>query len=194
MKKRWFIVPLCALALVSVLVATAVCTDPDFTAPIPLGQEVDLVVGLNGTERANAVEKHNDKNPSVMVELRTISTNLENYFSEDVYGGCYFTGVIEKDPQLYFLLTDLSAAHKLENERVHFIEVKYTYKELSRYRDIVRTHYFDKGLREIGTDTKNNKITISVLDGTDISELSQLIPVDAYEITFISEEECPQLA
>lgn len=172
--------------LLLVLGSCGAASQPDFTAVPELGQQVDLVAGLSEEERDAAIRNYFNSDRSAYQELRIIAANCQMNIPEEYFGGCYFQDVMT-DPKLYVLLTDLSAAPVIENDRVIFHEVKYTEAELKKYQDVVWEYYLDKGIREAGADIKKNKVEFGFKEGTDLSALYQLVPEDAVEYYFLGE-------
>lgn len=172
--------------LLLVLGSCGAASQPDYTAVPELGQQVDLVEGLSEEEREAAIRNYFNSDRSAYQELRIIATNCQMNIPEEYFGGCYFQDVMT-DPKLYVLLTDLSAAPVIKNDRVIFREVKYTEAELKKYQDAVWEYYLDKGIREAGADIKKNKVEFGFKEGTDLSALYQLVPEDAVEYYFLGE-------
>ncbi|MBQ2767690.1 MAG: hypothetical protein IJF49_06390 [Clostridia bacterium] len=119
-------------------------------------------------------------------ELQAIAANCQANISDQYFSGCYFEDA-QTDPRLYVLLTDLSAAPEIKNERVKFCEVKYSLKELEAYQDAVWSYYLDKGCCEAWIAVKENKVQFGFEKGTDVSALYALIPKDAVEYHFPGE-------
>jgi len=183
MKKKMFI-SLFLSAVVSGGFAAAMIgsADFDFTA-----QEIGLVAGLNPGDLQEAVNGLQKGTRTALQELRMIADNVEAYydpenFGNDIYAGCYFENARE-DPQLYICLTDLSAAQEIDHPRVHYRKVKYTRTQLYAFRAVVRIYYADRYF-EMGSSTKDNRITITFKTGTDLTVLQQLLPEDSYAYTF----------
>ncbi len=172
--------------LLLVLGSCGAASQPDFTAVPELGQQVDLVEGLSEEEREAAIRNYFNSDRSAYQELRIIAANCQMNIPEEYFGGCYFENVMT-DPKLYVLLTDLSAAPVIKNDRVIFCEVKYTKAELKKYKDAVWEYYSDKGIREAGLRIKNNQMYAGFKEGTDLSALYQLVPEDAVEYYFLGE-------
>lgn len=184
MKKNGIWIGLVLLLLV--LGSCGAASQPDYTAVPELGQQVDLVEGLSEEEREAAIRNYFNSDRSAYQELRIIATNCQMNIPEEYFGGCYFQDVMT-DPKLYVLLTDLSAAPVIKNDRVIFREVKYTKAELKKYKDAVWEYYLDKGIREAGLRIKNNQMYAGFKEGTDLSALYQLVPEDAVEYYFLGE-------
>ncbi len=177
------------VGLVLLMLALGSCgaaSQPDYTAVPELGQQVDLVEGLSEEEREAAIRNYFNSDRSAYQELRIIAANCQMNIPEEYFGGCYFQDVMT-DPKLYVLLTDLSAAPVIKNDRVIFHEVKYTEAELEKFQSAVWEYYLDKGIREAGRDTKSNRIHAGFEQGTDLSILYQLVPEDAVEYYFLGE-------
>lgn len=184
MKKNGIWIGLVLLLLV--LGSCGAASQPDYTAVPELGQQVDLVEGLSEEEREAAIRNYFNSDRSAYQELRIIAANCQTNIPEEYFGGCYFQDVMT-DPKLYVLLTDLSAAPVIKNDRVIFREVKYTKAELKKYKDAVWEYYLDKGIREAGLRIKNNQMYAGFKEGTDLSALYQLVPEDAVEYYFLGE-------
>ena len=180
------VVLILSLSLLLLVVVWAKPAQPDFTAVPELGQQVDLVEGLSEEEREAAIRNYLNSDRSAYQELRIIAANCHTNIPEEYFGGCYFADVMT-DPKLYVLLTDLSAAPVIKNDRVIFREVKYTEAELEKFQSAVWEYYLDKGIREAGADIKKNKVEFGFKEGTDLSALYQLVPEDALEYYFLGE-------
>jgi len=167
--------------LLLVLGSCGVASQPDYTAVPELGQQVDLVEGLSEEEREAAIRNYFNSDRSAYQELRIIAANCQMNIPEEYFGGCYFQDVMT-DPKLYVLLTDLSAAPVIENDRVIFREVKYTEAELEKFQSAVWEYYLDKGIREAGRDTKSNRIQAGFEQGTDLSILYHVL--NSIQFTF----------
>lgn len=176
----------------------------DYTAPIPLGAEVDLVEGLLAEKATKAIEAYSD-NSSEVAQIERIYYNFVKSIDEQQYfAGAYWEGepflLDENGNQILdergrplknynrtfcILITDEKFVPK---ERLHsklfFREVKYSYAQLEEFMNIVSEKLTDKGIIMVSTGDglKENKINIVISSeyaGIE-EEIIKLIPKDSF--------------
>lgn len=189
--RRFFITSVIAALLIFIITPALISAsnEIDYTKPIPLGAEEDLVSGLSESERNNAITKYNSRETSEYYVLKNILYNFQQNVDEKYYGGSYFDKKDKDNPQLYILVTDMSIIPDIDNDGLHFLHVKYSEIELQEFRAIIRNEFLNKGLLGISSDVKNNKFHIRFYEGTDIKNLAGLIPEDSFTYEFTNEED-----
>ena len=73
--------------------------------------------------------------------LKNILYNFRQSVDKKYYAGAYFEEEANQNPQLYILVTDISAVPEIDNARAHFVFVKYSEVELIKYRDMIEKEY-----------------------------------------------------
>ncbi len=134
-------------------------------------------------EQKAAHQVYNQQWGAVRNELAALAERIAEELGEDVYAR-YSSDFYPNEPQLYFYLTDLDRAPKVDNPRFHFIEVKYSYKQLCDYMDAVVDHYAGRGIFCASISYEANAVEVSFKTGTDLSDLESVIPLDAIVIQF----------
>lgn len=210
------------LLVAATLPSVAATSQIDYEAPIPLGAEVDLVVGLSEDDIKLATEKYNSIGETTYGKLENMRYNFMKSIDEGkYYAGAYWEGDpylldgegnrllaengkplknLERD--LHILVTDMSIVPKeINHPKLFFEEVKYSEAELLRFEEIIRNRfvYEDKvvhwGLAGMVLDTKGNRIDIFLVEGFDAEQIFELVPKDACCIEFVEDEVmCESLA
>ena len=199
------------LLAAAILPSGTVISQIDYEAPIPLGVDIELGAGLTDEQIKLATENYYKSRVS---DNHAILENIEYNFrtsidEEKYYGGAYWEGdprvydedgnmllqengkpVLNRDlMEMHILVTDMRIVPKIDNPKLFFHEVKYSWSELEKFVDaVVEKFPSGSGLAMIGPEIKKNQILISFVEGTDISPLFGLLPEDAYYYEFVEED------
>jgi len=181
-----------------------------YDMPIPLGAEVDLVVGLSEEDIKIATEKYYGIGETAYGQLEAIRYNfIKSAYGDKYYAGAYWKGdpylldaegnrlvgengkpLKNLDRDLCILVTDMSIIPKdLNHPKLFFEEVKYSEKELLQFRQNMWDKFENKGLVGSMLETKENKIYILLLEGFDVVRLFEVVPEDVCSIEFVEDED-----
>lgn len=159
------------IAVTSILLALILCSSAMFVS-------ASERILSEAEQYAEVRKKYSSKENR---ELNNILVDFEQTVDPKYYAGAYYDNTVLQLRELYIFVTDMSVVPDIDNDRLHFILVKYSIEELDGFRAIIEDEYVYKGLHSLGTDIKNNKLEITFFTWTDLSNLDGLIPEDSYE-------------
>jgi len=173
------------LLVAAMLPSVASTSRIDYETPIPLGAAQYDYASTNPEQK-----------------LLNIDYNFRNSIDEEkYYAGAYFKSDEDGTRRLCILVTDMDIVPNglKESDKVRFFEVKYSYAELTEFREIVWEQFGSEGVIEefnaalvlygLGTDIEQNKISLELDYEFDVSLIAECIPADSFICEFY--DGCP---
>ena len=190
--------------------AVSVISEFSYDTPIPLGAEIDLVMGMSDEDTKMAIENYHSISETAYGQLEAIRYNfMESIDEEKYYAGAYWKGdpflldaegnILEDESgmplknyerDLYILVTDISIVPKeINHPKLFFEEVKYSETELLQFIRSMWNKFENRGLVYSVLETKVNKIYILLVEGFDVEQLFKIVPEDVCRIEFVENED-----
>ena len=168
----------------------------EYKKPIPFGGETELIEGLDTEEQGKAIDDYyRYSSREWEQQLLNIDYNFRQKIDEEkYYSGACLKSDSEDMRHLYIFITDITIVpEELKKfDKVHFQEVKYSYEELSKFRDIICEKFIHTLLLYgAGIDVEQNKVDLQLDYELDISLISEYIPSDSFIYELY--HECPNI-
>lgn len=153
---------------------------------VPLDSMQRERLGVSDVQMKGIVKEYNKIHLKENMEIISILNYFQYNFDDEYYAGAYWDGDTLKQKCLYILVTDFSMIpNEMKHKNIYFREVKFNQTQLLNFMDIAGKAYTYDELSAVSNNTKQNSITVELIEGADPDKLSNLLPEGSYDYHFV---------